>query len=141
MSTGHWSDEELIGRLYGVGPEDGHLEQCAECARRFEAVLEVRRQVLEPPAVSEQFLVNQRRMIRSRLAACAPRPGLLRIVPAAFAAAAVVLLAVVLYRPAPVPAPDLGIADSELYADVYSIVQSNEPLAVQPIHALFEVQE
>jgi anti-sigma factor RsiW len=141
MTTRHWNDDEFIGHLYGVGPEEGHLEQCEECTQRWQAALRVRRQVLAPPPASEQLLANQRLAIRRRLGTSTPRPGWLRLAPAAIAAAAVVLLAVVLYRPAPAPAPGLGIPDAELYADVYSMVQSNEPLAVQPVHALFEAQE
>ena len=141
MNARHWSDDELIDRLYGLGPQDGHLDGCLECGRRWQALLQVRRQVLEAPPVSQQFLLDQRRAIRSRLAICTPRPGWLRVAPAAAVAAAVVLLAVVLYRPVPAPWPEPGVSDSELYADVYSMVLSDEPLAVQPMHALFEAQE
>ncbi len=141
MTSRHWNDDELIGHLYGVGPEDGHLEECGECAQRWQALLSVRQQALKQPPVSEELLAGQRRAVSRRLAASRLKRGWLPFAPAAIAAAAVVLLAVVLYRPAPAPAPGLGIPDAELYSDVYSMVQSNEPLAVQPMHALFEAQE
>jgi anti-sigma factor RsiW len=141
MTARHWSDDELIGHLYGVGPEDGHLEQCQECAQRWQVLVGVRQQALKAPPMSEELLAGQRQAIYGRLAASSPKRGWLPFAPAAIAAAAVILLAVVLYRPVPTPAPGLGIPDAELYADVYSIVQSNEPLAVEPMHALFEARE
>ena len=139
MTTRHWDDDELIGHLYGVGPGDGHLEECPECARRWQTLLSVRQRVMEPPPESEHFLADQRRRIHGRLGTS--RPKWLPIAPAAIAAAAVIVLAVVLYRPGPAPAPEPGISDSELYADVYSMVQSDEPQAVEPMHALFEAQQ
>jgi hypothetical protein len=47
-------------------------------------------------------------------------------------------LAVLLYRPAPAPKPP---SDSEIFADVYSLASSSEPLAAEPMHALFEEEQ
>ncbi|MCC7174244.1 MAG: hypothetical protein IT159_03535 [Bryobacterales bacterium] len=138
MNVRHWTDDELLGRLYGLGPNDGHLEACEECARRWRAVRTVRAEVLEPPPVSEEFLAAQRRLIRDRLDSAAPRRGRLRFIAAAAAAAAVVCLAIVLHRPTPFR--EAGISDAELYAEVYSLIQLDEPLAIQPVHAIFEVE-
>ena len=69
--SAHWTDEQLIDHLYGVGPADGHLDQCELCRDRLTA-LEVRRQqvsMAEP--VSDDFLAAQRRAIYARLSEAA----------------------------------------------------------------------
>jgi hypothetical protein len=140
MSVRHWTDDELIGRIYGLEPGDGHLAECEECAGRWRALEAARGLVLDPPPAPEEFLAGQRRAIHDRLEHTVRRPGWLELAPAAVATAAVVVLAVVLYRP-PSPAPQPGLSDAELYGEVYSMVQSDEPLAIQPIRAMFEVEE
>ena len=139
MSVRHWTDDELIGRLYGLGPGDGHLAECKECAGRWRALEATRRLVLDPPPASEEFLAGQRRAIYGRLEYPVRRPGWLQLAPAVAATAAVVVLAVVLHRPAPAPEP--GLSDAELFAEVYAMVQSDESVAVQPIRAMFEVEQ
>jgi hypothetical protein len=136
----HWSDDELIARLYGVGPQDGHLDGCAECADRWRALAAARARVVQPPALPEEFVAGQRRAVYQRLGSPARSRGLLPFA-SAMATAAIILLAVLLYRPAPAPQPAVVASDAELYSDVYSMVQSSEPKAAEPIHALFEVQE
>jgi hypothetical protein len=69
--SGHWTDEEMIGYLYGVGPENGHLEHCADCQVRLSA-MQTQRQTLESAtadndSVSFDFLAAQRRAIYQRL--------------------------------------------------------------------------
>jgi anti-sigma factor RsiW len=136
----HLSDDELIARLYGVGPQDGHLDGCPECADRWRALTAARARVVQPPAVPEEFVAGQRRAVYRRLGS---RERSLVLLPfaSAMATAAIVLLAVLLYRPAPAPQPAVVSSDAELYSDIYSMVQSSEPKAAEPIHALFEVQE
>jgi len=137
MNGGHWSDDDLVGRLYGAGPDDAHLTDCPECAQRWQSLIEKRERILEPPNLPETFLASQRREVQRRLA----RPGKSvhwLSLAAAGATAGVVMLAVLLHRPAPAPAPET--ADRELFTAVYSLVQSDEPEAVQPIRALFEVE-
>jgi len=136
----HWSDDELIARLYGVGRQDGHLDGCAECADRWKALAAARARVVQPPALPEGFVAGQRRAIYRRLESREPSRALLPYA-SAMATAALIFLAVLLYRPAPAPHPALVSSDAELYSEVYSMVQSSEPKAAEPIHALFEVQE
>ena len=136
----HWSDDELIAQLYGVGPQDGHLDGCAECADRWRVLAAARARVVQPPAVPEEFVAGQRRAVYRRLGFPQRRRALLPFA-SAMATAAIVLLAVLLYRPAPAPQPAPVSSDAELFSDVYSMVQSSEPKAAEPIHALFEVQE
>jgi len=136
----HLSDDELIARLYGVGTQDGHLDGCAQCTDRWKALLAARARVVQPPALPEEFVAGQRRAVYQRLGSPERSRALLPFA-SAMATAAIVLLAVLLYRPAPTPQPARGFSDAELFAEVYSMVQSSEPKAAEPIHALFEVQE
>jgi anti-sigma factor RsiW len=137
MNGEHWNDDDFVDRLYGVGPYDAHLAECPECAQRWRRLIERRERVLEPPNVPEALLASQRREIQRRLDGPGKRLRRLTFA-AAGATAGVVMLAVLLYRPAPAPVP--ASPDSELYTEVYSLVQSDEPQAVEPIRALFEVQ-
>ncbi|MFB3779137.1 MAG: hypothetical protein ACE141_16080 [Bryobacteraceae bacterium] len=138
MTTRHWGDDDLIGHLYGVGPEDGHLEECPECAGRWRALMAVRQQLLEPPSVPEGLLAAQRRAIRGRLDAPRKRVGWLAYASAALGTAAVIVLAILLRGPGPVPPP--AFSDAELYAEAYAEALSGEIEALAPMHALFEVE-
>ncbi len=138
MTSRHWKEEELIARLYGVGPLDRHLEECGECAARWRRLLAAReRQVTEEP-VSEEFLAAQRQAVYGRLEAARSRSRWLAIGPPALATAAVVVLGIVLSRPSPVAPRDPS--DAELFAESYSLAQSLEPVAVEWMHGLFETE-
>ena len=52
MNGGHWTDQDLINHVYGVGPEDEHLQACSECRARWMAISERRTLVLEAPEIS-----------------------------------------------------------------------------------------
>ncbi len=140
MEDGHWSDEDFVGRLYGVGPANDHLEACEPCRRQWERYLE-RRQTLRIAEleIAPAFLAAQRTAVLSRLP---KEPRLLRfgLLPS-FAALLLALVILTLFRPAPgsrsVPAPP----DTELYEDVFSLVSSTSPSAVEPLESLFEVQQ
>jgi hypothetical protein len=140
MGSRHWDDHELIERLYGLGPEDGHLDECEDCAGRFGALISAREQILAPPSVSEELMARQRLAIRRSLES----PGRnYRWIPygSVVATAAVLLLAVVLYRPAPAPKVSGPLSDAEFFAEVYSLARSSEPVAAEPMHALFEEEQ
>lgn len=138
MKTRHWSDDELIDELYGVGPGDGHLGECEECQTRRQRLQAARERTLEPVAVSEEFLSRQRRAFHQRLEKRERAARWYRLAPAALATAAVVVLAVALYRPAPAPVAEPN--DAQLFAESYSMVASDEPEAVQWVHGLFETE-
>jgi hypothetical protein len=77
--SGHWTDDQLIASLYGVGPEDGHLGDCAECQLRLSA-MHSRRSIFTDD-VDNSLLVSQRRRIYARLTSPAQRvrqPSLVR---------------------------------------------------------------
>lgn len=140
MTQRHWSDDELIARLYGAGPEDGHLEECIECARRWQNLLTARERFLAEPDVHPAFFEAQRARFRARLER-PQAPGSWRLTAAPVAAtAAMLILALLLSRPAPAPQPNMASTDPHVFAEVYSLVES-EPEAVTPIYALFEVEQ
>src|SRR5271154_1481571 len=71
MKTQHWMDEQLIAHLYGVGPEDGHLTECAACRLRA-MEMQASRQSFEAlrgadAEVTFEFLARQRRAIYAGL--------------------------------------------------------------------------
>jgi hypothetical protein len=57
----------------------------------------------------------------------------------ALAASCLLAVGVFLYRPAPAPHPAV-VSDAQLFSDVYSMEQSVEPRAAEPIHELFAAQ-
>jgi len=138
----HLSEHDLLNRLYGVEEHAAHLESCKECARRWED-LSARRAKLMSTALSraaavpdppDGFLAVQRNRIYARLEVGPQRR--IRWAPAAVAAGALVAVGLFVHRPAAsTPAEP---ADAQLFADVYTVEQSVEPAAAEPIHALFE---
>ena len=135
----HWTDEELLDRLYGLGPDDDHLDSCGECRERFDR-LESRRAALaaEPP-VPPAFLASQRQSVMRRATAGSSQSLILR---AAAACAAVTVLAVGLLMnrspERPVPQEVASVSDAQLFAEISTVVADNEPRAAAPIRELFE---
>jgi hypothetical protein len=130
----HLTTDELVDKLYGVGA-DGHLNECEECSERFGQLRERREMVTQPLEASYEFLAAQRRDIYARMG---EKPqARMKWVPALAAAAFLVAAGVFVHHPAAqVAKPE--VVDPQLFADVYSMEQSMEPLAAQPIHALFD---
>lgn len=139
----HWSDEDLINCLYGIGPENDHLTECEDCRARWLQMQARRQEVVRPVEVSPALLGVQREAIRNRLTGRSGWRSGLRLVPA-FAALAVVLLGVMLSRPAPEP-PTIArnfsqnqAESDEFFTEVYSMVESPEPWATEAMYGLFE---
>jgi hypothetical protein len=130
----HLTSDELVDRLYGIGASE-HLEDCEDCSERFRQLREQRAMAAEPAPVSHEFLAAQRRNIYARMG---ERPqARMKWVPALAAAACLLVAGVLAHRPGtPVAKPE--VADAQLFSDVYSMEQSMEPIAAQPIHAMFE---
>jgi predicted anti-sigma-YlaC factor YlaD len=137
----HLTTDQLVDRLYAADSDFDreHLESCADCRGRFDEMQRVKTASAASAAVSNDFLAAQRRSIYARLGeqkrtrmAWAP----------ALAAAALLAVGIAVYRPASTPIqfhpaqPDT--ADTQLFADVYSMEQSIEPSVAAPIHTLFE---
>jgi hypothetical protein len=139
MTDPHCSDDQLLARLYGVQPGDGHLDECPECLRRWEEISLRRRELLEDqPHIPAGHLADQRRAILSRIVEARSRPAV-RLVPAlASFFVLVVVLALFHQKPSPPISPET--ADSAIYEDVINLASGEQPEAVEPIQALFEVQ-
>ncbi|MCL6544297.1 MAG: hypothetical protein K6T61_03650 [Bryobacteraceae bacterium] len=144
MALRHWTDDELIAHLYEMGPEDGHLEACAECAARWQQLLARREELRAPLPLDEVQLFRQRQAVYEA-AQARPARRWVHYGLAAAASAAVFAIALSVSRlagpPAPVTEGPPAISDSELLADVYSLVHSSEPAALEPVRALFEEVE
>src|SRR5436309_7674721 len=81
MGARHWSDEDILAGLYGVGPMDGHSNDCADCRRRWELMRRRQEELrLAEPNLSGAFLASQRRAIMARTEA-PPRSSGLQLVP------------------------------------------------------------
>lgn len=136
----HLSEEELVELLYGLGPDVSLLESCEFCRSRWQSLLERRSQYLEAlPQLPETFLAEQRRRIYQRIEAGRPVGFSFQPVPA-LAALGVVVLGLLLSLPAPERQPTRAAADPQFFTEIYALVESAEPQAVGPIHALFEEQ-
>jgi hypothetical protein len=147
----HLSNDALLDRMYGLDESAvPHLRDCEECSSRFQALERRRAEVVAASfgknqgALSNEALLAQRRAIYSRLGQ-AP-PARLHWAPAALGVAFLLVTGVFLvhphraYRPASPPVPALGVElrEEQLFSDLYSMEQSDEPRAAAPLHALFE---
>jgi anti-sigma factor RsiW len=142
MYDRHWTDDELISNLLGVGPEDGHLETCPDCARRWEKVRQKQEAVREAfTDVSPGKLTAQRHSIRARLYGKSHR---LRPILASSLVTAIliVLVSLVLFKPESPrpPSPDTVLEDN-LLEEAYQMSLSSEPTAIAPVQLLFEEEQ
>ena len=134
MSGKHWTDDELLERLYGLRSGDEHIESCGECAARARVADDTRATITEPPDIPHDLLEAQRRSIYQRLGSPVRVWHPLRwAVPAA--AMAAVALGLTLFR---VGEPLNPRGDDQFYAELSSLDQNPAPRAVQPIEALVE---
>jgi predicted anti-sigma-YlaC factor YlaD len=135
--SGHWTDDQLIDHLYGVGPKDGHLAGCEDCRARF-AAMEERRKAAVEEAVSDEFLAAQRRAIYARLAERRRWWNDLPLGRLAAAAAMVAVLAgsVSLYESRQRELAEAR-ADVQLAQDVSRMCTESEPPATAPLKGLF----
>jgi len=139
MSNRHWTEDDLLNHLYGVGPDNGHMDFCAECRARLERLQQRRRSMQAEPEFTVEEMAAQRRRIYGRLDDPLHRP-LAGWLPA-IATATVLLVAVVLSRPAPEAETKLAAGgDSQFYMEIYQSMGRVEPRAAAPIHGLFDEQ-
>jgi hypothetical protein len=140
MDDRHFSDDELLHRLYGIGERADHdLERCVTCSARWNSLCEARAAELSRMQAEkdESFFSQQRRAVLSQIESKARRSWLPGPVPA-FATAMVCLIATLLYQPAPQP---VEISDAQFFAEVYSAAEWNEPRAAAPIENLFQGEQ
>ena len=145
--SGHWTDDELINHLYGVGPNDGHLDVCRKCQARLAAAQSARRtleadwEATDTDGASHDFLMAQRRRIYARLSQ--PANWRIGILLGRWAPAATTLLVVagglVMYDQKARRAPaNQHLSDAQLARDVSCMAADSEPRSTAPLRALFE---
>ena len=136
MDVQHWTDDDFLNRVYQVGGGDEvHLAGCADCTARLKLFESRRTRSAALPDPSPEYLASQRRAIHRRLGESPARR--LHWVPA-FAAMLMLVIGFMLFRPGQPPQTQPPITDDSVFAEVYSLEQSSEPAAAQPIQALFE---
>jgi hypothetical protein len=143
----HWNDVELIARIYGVGP-DGmehvrHFDSCAECQAKLLAMSARRALTTVEPPIPDSRLRAQREQIYRRLESGLSWRVWLRPVSAA-ACVAVLVAGWALHRPVPIAVPEASspaatatISDEQLFTEIASVVNEQEPRAASPIRGLF----
>ncbi len=142
--SGHWTDEQLIEHLYGIGPEGNHVEECGDCRERLSRMVAARRAIEAECAPLEQvpfdLLAAQRRSIYARLAQRpAARLGL-RMRQWAAAAAMIALLgggAFLYEQNQRQQALQNKVTDAQLAQEVSAIAQASEPNSTAPLQELF----
>jgi hypothetical protein len=139
----HWTDDELLDRLYGLHEESGlaleHLKHCAECETRWLG-LQARRaaQTGSPSQVSEVRMREQRAAIWRKIEA--PERGLWWKAVPVMATALMLVVGVSLHRPDPAPAPAQVasvVSDAEFFNEVATMVNEDTPRAADPMRELF----
>lgn len=137
----HLTDDELINIMYEVAESNPHLEGCDECRARSARMAEKRQALVAQPSISDDLLAQQRRRIYQRLDEGAGWSWMLRP-SAAFVSVCVMLLAILLSKPQPAPEiKTLAVNDTQLFAEIYSVVEDSEPPAANPIYGLFEERQ
>jgi hypothetical protein len=145
--SGHWTDDELIEHLYGVGPNNGHLNVCRECQARLSAAKTGRRMfeadlaALDGETVSHDFLTAQRRRIYAKLSQPANRWTGISVGRWAPAAATLLVVAgslLVYDQKSRHKAVDRRVSDVQLARDVSCMAADSEPRSTAPLRALFE---
>lgn len=143
--SGHWTDEQLIEHLYGIGPEGNHVDECCDCRERLSAMLAARRWIEAESAPLEQvpsdLLAAQRRNIYCRIGQI-PRWRLsLQLRRWAAAGAMVVLLgggAALYEQNHHRQIVQNKESDAQLAQEVSRIAQDSEPSPTAPLEELFD---
>ena len=140
MKTKHWTDDQLVAHLYGVGPEDGHLQDCAACRLRI-AKMQSNRKSFEAlreadEGVTFEFLARQRRAIYARLDGKRSALGMRRWTSVVAMVAAAVGAIIVIEERRQVD--DRQISDAQLVEEVSRMAQDTTPTSVVPMEGLFQ---
>jgi hypothetical protein len=161
LTNVHLTSDQLLDRLYGLGEAEGethlHLRECAGCADRMRAFERRRAEATVSPEAPAELLAAQRRGVYARLEQGPQAHSRWAPALAAACALAVLFWAYPVHharpqapnRPAPIVAQGVArgvaqgvahseVSDEQLFSDVYSMEQSDEPRAAVPMHALFE---
>jgi anti-sigma-K factor RskA len=142
--SGHWTDEQLIASLYGIGPENNHLNECVQCRERL-SVLSANRQALEREGDSDRevsfaFLAAQRRKIYARLSEPARPWQRLSVWRWASAAMTVLVLGsgFAMFEQHQHESAKSQISDAQLAQEMSRMSQDLEAQPTAPLQGLFE---
>jgi hypothetical protein len=147
MNGKHWSDDELLDRLYGLVPEDDHLNVCPECGARWQQLVSSRRGVVRgalaaEAAIDSVRLRRQREAVMNRIDRSNHLFMPWRAVTALAGVGAMVLGFMVYHPERPKPLPvQTASSDSQFFSEIYSDLQETEPRAARPIRKLFQEKE
>ena len=139
MSEKHWSDEDLVNRLYEVDSDDRHLGECEGCRERWLGLVERRVELMSAAEPAPEFFVRQQQQIMRRIDKPAWHSMGLRLATAA--ASLAIVGAGLLFvgqngTVAPSPA-SLSAEDRQLQADIAALSEVPTSQATKPITALF----
>ncbi|MEP7366506.1 MAG: hypothetical protein ABI972_24880 [Acidobacteriota bacterium] len=144
MTQRHWTNDELLDHLYGVGPEDGHAKNCAECQERIAGLQTQRAGRTEDRWVPEEFLRAQREAISGRVARNVAREQTWWRPPAWAAVMVAVAMALSwpqMSREKLTAGSNATASDAGMYLEIYQTISTEEPRALAPMHSLFEDEE
>jgi hypothetical protein len=138
--AGHWTNDELLASLYGVGPSGDHLRECAGCQSRLAAMQSsretVERAAATGDAVTASFLAAQRRSIYQRLD---QRPVRWRSWVAGLATACVLAGSLFLYQQNHAMKLEQERAnDAKLVQEVAAMANDTGTSSMAPLEGLFE---
>jgi len=138
MTERHWTNEEMLAHVYGVGPEDNHPDRCLECRQAVKNLEATHVSMLPTQEPDYQFLAAQRRAIYARIET--RRGGFFSLkLTHAFAATAMLVCGFMLSLPKPVVTVDTAVShEDRFYTNLYAEISSDMPSAAGPIQHLFE---
>ncbi|QOY84971.1 hypothetical protein [Paludibaculum fermentans] len=143
----HWTESDLISRLYGLDPAEGrspaHLTECRDCSDHWQAVQARRRSVVEDAPASSEGLEERLRAQRQAVWARIERPRrplLWRMIPAT-ATALMIFAGVAMHQAKPPVIPvqtASAVSDAQFFNEIASVVNQETPRAADPLQGLFD---
>jgi hypothetical protein len=137
--TRHWTEDDCIDRIYGIGPNDGHLSECGECRALWQRVAS--RRVSVRTAIQQ----SEARVPTPAFDVASPRTGTVPKLVPALAGAGLIAAALLVIHPAPRPhAPAaaastvVSASDAQFFDEVAALDESTESRATGTARALFE---
>src|SRR5579862_8822953 len=110
----HLNEDALLDQLYGLQDHRAHLEHCMDCSARWQDIQERRAKLAPAVEIPSELLWAQRRKIHARLGQ--ERGNRLAWAPA-LAAAGLLAIGALVYRPA-APVPQHADAnDAQIFAE------------------------
>jgi hypothetical protein len=141
----HLDNEQLLLALYGAAAPEAaaHLDACADCAAELRRLQARRVELAAAPLLpaTDTRLRAQREAVYQAIERRRARPYWRALQAGALACS--VLLAVLLYRPAPPPETTAAhaVSDQQLFDDLAEMINRDTPAAAEPLMALFAPQE